>query len=303
MNQNFETPEAVEVDFDSSEIQKEGERSMKVKKVRIPRHHNQHDHTFNFWVGCQKLSEGCKNCYMYVLQTVRTIDPAKIRRCTTTWGKPVKWQEEAAKANKLASVFACNYSDFFLPEADEWRDDAWELIRQTPNLIWHLASKRTNLIAERLPKDWGNGYPNVWLGTSPEMKKYLPRMDALRDIPCVLRWIDCAPILEDLTPDLGDHLEGFDWVCVGREEGSGKIEPRPSDEQWVRNIRDLCAQRGIAFMYTCGGGKHPITDPLLDGKQHLAVPPLRWGFDRLGLPLPKKVVTTAVKSSKKENAA
>jgi protein gp37 len=244
--------------------------------------HKEHDETFNFWIGCQKISEGCRNCYMYVQQKKRGIDPSKVKRCKN-WlsadiyggiGEPYKWQAKAAQEGVSKGIFTCNYSDFFLPEADEWRAEAWELIRETPNLIWQIASKRVDKIADRLPTDWGDGYPNVWLGTSVEMKKYFWRLDMLRQIPCVLRWVDCAPILEELTPELGDHLDGFGWVLVGAEQGSTLINPRPYNIQWVRNIRDLCAKKGILFYHTCAGGKYPKLEPLLDGKAEHAIPQL-----------------------------
>jgi len=203
-----------------------------------------------------------------------SLDPSVIRRCTSTWGNPLKWQREAEAANERKSVFACSYSDFFLPEADAWREDAWALIRSTPNLTWLLASKRTDLIADRLPADWGTGYANVWLGTGAEMKKYLPRLDALRKIPCVLRWLDFAPCLEDLMTELQDHIEGFSWVNVSGEQGCGMVQPRPFDPNWARRIRDLCVERGIAFSHPSGGGKRPEKFPLLDGVRHDAMPQL-----------------------------
>jgi protein gp37 len=206
------------------------------------------------------------------------VDPTDIHRCTSTWGRPLKWQREAEKAGELRSVFACSYSDFFLSEADAWRDDAWALIRITRNLIFLLASKRTDLIADRLPPDWGSGYPNVWLGTSAEMKKYLFRLDELRKIPCVLRWLDFAPCLEDLMPDLADHIDGYDWVNVSGKQGCGLVVPRPFDPDWARNIRDLCSERGIAFSYPSSGGKRPVPFPLLDGVRHNAMPPLSKRF-------------------------
>ena len=233
-----------------------------------------HDEPFNFWMGCRKFSEGCQNCYMFIEQKRRTLDPENVRLCTTTWKKPLKWQKEAERAGKCKSVFACSYSDFFLPEADEWRDDAWALIRETPNLIWQLASKRTNLIAERLPTDWGNGYKNVWLGTSAELKKYLSRLDELRTIPCVLRWLDLAPMLEDLMPELAEHIDGFGWVIASGETGCNEVEPRPFDLQWARNVRDMCSSRGIPFYFSHTAGRERHPDRHLDGVEHNGIPPL-----------------------------
>jgi len=235
----------------------------------------QHDYSFNFWIGCHKYSEGCKNCYMYHAQTRRGIDPQIIKRCTTTWGDPIRWQKDAEKAGEYKSVFACSYSDFFMAEADEWREDAWALMRKTPNLIWQLTSKRTHLIAERLPADWGSGYPNVWLGTSVELKRYLHRLDDLRKIPCVLRWVEFAPMLEDLMPELAEHIDGFKWACASGETGCGVAQPRPWNPQWARNIRDLCKEKEIYFYFSQIAGKSRYTSRLLDGVEYNGVPPLR----------------------------
>lgn len=38
------------------------------------------DNTVNFWRGCQKVSPGCKYCYMYRNQSYHGIDPKKITR-------------------------------------------------------------------------------------------------------------------------------------------------------------------------------------------------------------------------------
>jgi len=179
-----------------------GGKEVAVKEAS-KKHRGQHDYTHNFWLGCHKVSEGCKNCYMFVAQNRRrswgwnTPDPKVVMLVKGAFKTPLPVQRKAARARReernYKSVFACSYSDFFLPEADAWRDAAWALIRQTPNLIWQISTKRPELIADRLPADWGNGYPNVWLGTSVELEKYLWRLDALRKIPCVLRWADFAP--------------------------------------------------------------------------------------------------------------
>jgi len=234
----------------------------------------QHDYSHNFWIGCHKFSEGCKNCYMFHAQHRRGVNPEEVRRVVTEWDKPIKVQMELAKVGKYKSVFACAYSDFFMEEADQWRDDAWAIIRATPNLIWQLASKRTHLIADRLPPDWGSGYKNVWLGTCVELKKYLPRLDTLNSIPCALRWVDFSPTLEDLMPELADHIQGIGWVCAAGETGCGAANPRPWNPQWARNIRDLCKERGIPFFFGQVAGKARFTSYLLDGVEYIGVPPL-----------------------------
>ena len=79
-------------------------------------------------------------------------------RCNAV-GRTAQGQKAAAEAGEYKTVFACSYSDFFMQEADQWRDEAWAIIRATPNLIWQLTSKRTHLIADRLPPDWSMVIP------------------------------------------------------------------------------------------------------------------------------------------------
>ncbi len=126
-------------------------------------------------------------------------DPNNIRRCTTTWREPFQLQKRAETTGKNIRCFVCGYSDFFLEEADAWRDDAWQVIRETPNVIYQIQTKRTHRIADHLPADWGDGYPNVWLGASVEMKRYFKRLDDLRASPCALRYADSMGMLEAVS--------------------------------------------------------------------------------------------------------
>lgn len=46
-------------------------------------------------------------------------------------------------------------SDFFLEEADQWRDEAWDYIRRRPDVTFSLLTKRAHRIKECLPSNWG----------------------------------------------------------------------------------------------------------------------------------------------------
>jgi protein gp37 len=59
-----------------------------------------------------------------------------------------------------------------------WRVDFWALIRATPALEWQLLTKRPQNIVGMLPPDWGDGWPNVWLGTTTENQ-----LEAARRVP------------------------------------------------------------------------------------------------------------------------
>jgi protein gp37 len=239
-----------------------------------------HDENWNSWMGCKKCSAACVNCLMFLRQTGRfenwghnpIHDPSNIFRCKTTWRKPFQFRKRAETTGKNISCFVCGYSDFFLEEADAWRDDAWQVIRETPNVIYQIQTKRTHRIADHLPADWGDGYPNVWLGASVEMKHYFKRLDDLRAIPCTLRYADNLGMLESLMPELSSQLDGIGWCISGGEMGCGVVEPRHWEERWCIEVRDVCAAKNIPFWFGHVAGKQNKLSRLLDGKEYNEMP-------------------------------
>src|SRR3990167_4980051 len=146
------------------------------------------DHTHNFWYGCKKVSAGCKFCYAE-LEMTRYGREFRIVARAKGFGKPLSWKEPA-------KVFVNSWSDFFIEEADEWRAEAWEVIRRTPHLIYQILTKRPENIAARLPADWGNGWPNVWLGISAEDQKNADkRIPVLLNVMARVRFISAEPLL------------------------------------------------------------------------------------------------------------
>ena len=228
------------------------------------------DDTMNFWVGCQPVSEGCAHCYARCRGMRRTRFNPNVVTLTKSWNtKPLRQQKEAFEAGKVWKIFSCVWSDFFHPDADQWRPNVWPIIKNTPNLIWELLTKRPELIANRLPPDWGNGYPNVWLGVTVEMRKYLGRMDTLGKIPAVVRYVMAEPLLEDLTPEIEQHVEGFSWLMTGGESGP---HYRTMELQWPRNLRDFCQKHDIPFYFKQGSGLKPQEGETLDGVEHHQYP-------------------------------
>lgn len=216
-------------------------------------------HSWNPWRGCKKVSPGCANCYMFTEQRRYGLDPTVVIR-TKTWGQPKKWQKEAAATNTKQMVFTCSWSDFFIEQADPWREDAWKVIKNCPNLIFQVLTKRPELIQARLPADWGTGYDNVGLGVSVENDKYLGRVDLLRQIPAKIHFISAEPLLGSIKDiDLTD----IEWLIAGGESGPNF---RHMDLQWAREIRDKCVAEGVAFFYKQGSALLPGRDNVLDGQ-------------------------------------
>jgi protein gp37 len=239
-------------------------------------------HTWNPWLGCHKVSAGCANCYAERLANQFGWKFTEIHRT-----------KDAAfylpRRLKDGLVFTCSLSDFFLPEADEWRPRVWEIIASTPRLTYLILTKRPELIRDRLPSDWGEGYENVWLGTSVENQKLADkRIPILIDVPAVLRFLSCEPLLGEInlvTPgyilSAGSFLYGdrppIGWVIAGGE--SDPVSPRPTELDWLRSLRDQCNQTGVPFFMKQLGGRSKVNGSwggrVLDGAIHSETPPVR----------------------------
>lgn len=206
------------------------------------------DHTWNPWQGCLKVSQGCKQCYMYRDKMRYGQDPKTVIRSSPgTFRKPLQWK-------KPAKVFTCSWSDFFIEQADNWIDDAWNIIRQTHHLTYLILTKRPENIKGRLPDDWGSGWPNVWLGVSVELPDYEWRIVALEEIPAVVRFVSAEPLLAPL-PNLYSYFPVLDWIITGGESG---YKPRPANLDWFRQIRDDCQQYGVAYFHKQHGGSRKL---------------------------------------------
>lgn len=231
------------------------------------------DHTWNPWIGCTKVSAGCANCYAEALDHRWGHDswgPGKPRRrtSTTNWNEPLKWNAKAKAAGRRARVFCASLADVFDPEAPEGApEDLWALIRLTPNLDWLLLTKRPERIRASLPKEWGAGWPNVWLGTSVENQAAADlRIPVLAQVPARVQFLSAEPLLGPVNITAAHtRIEGacqIHWAIVGGESGPGH---RPMETAWARDLRDECRQLGIAFFFKQLGGLRPGTGDL-DGE-------------------------------------
>jgi protein gp37 len=228
------------------------------------------DHTFNPWVGCRHVSPECDHCYADFLVTKRMGKDFSTARKTKTWRDPLKWNAKAPELEqqlgRRVRVFCASLTDFFLAEADEWRPAAWEIIRQCTNLEWLILTKRPALIEKRLPEDWGQGWPHVWLGTTCGVRSSYPRVNVLRNIPAAVHFISAEPLLESLH-DI--NLTRIDWLIAGGESGPGF---RPMDEQWALELRDICRESNVGFHFKQHAAFRNGTNPTLEGVQYFEPP-------------------------------
>lgn len=221
------------------------------------------DKTWNPWQGCTKVSPGCAHCYMYREKRRYGQKPETVvRSAPATFGAPLKWRDPAR-------VFTCSWSDFFHRDADSWRAEAWDIIRATPHLTYQILTKRIGRVVDRLPPDWGDGWPQVWLGVSVENQRHVFRASALAVTPARHRFVSVEPML---GPVVFGSLAGIHWVICGGESGPGA---RPMAPDWARALRDECAAADVPFFLKQLGG-HPNARAheraVLDGLRHTGRP-------------------------------
>lgn len=210
-------------------------------------------HTFNTWWGCTKVSEGCRFCYAQALakrygQNVWGPGTARRLMSDAYWQQPHAWNARARKDGVRAQVFCASMADVFEKQAPEGqRERLWQTIRETPFLDWQLLTKRPHLIAELMPPDWGQGWENVWLGTSIEDERVAHRSITLAEVPASMRFLSVEPLIGPL-PNL--PLDGIGWVIIGGESGPGA---RPMRREWALAIIEQCSQAQVPCFFKQAG--------------------------------------------------
>jgi protein gp37 len=208
--------------------------------------------TWNPWHGCRKVSAGCKYCYMMRDKIKYGQDPTLVQLSKTKFNDPLKWKE-----GKL--IFTCSWSDWFIEEADLWRDEAWEIIRLTPHHTYQILTKRTSRIIPHLPFMWGNrGWENIWLGTSVEEQKVDNRIRELLEVPAAVHFLSCEPLIGPLNLDdylysrytMGGNRHMYnqvEWVIIGGESGNdnGDWKYRECKLEWIESLVHQCEAAGV----------------------------------------------------------
>jgi len=196
------------------------------------------------WSGCYKHSDGCTYCYYYGPHSKRFGQNAVAK--TSDFEKPLaRTAKGAFKIQSGKIVATCFSTDFFIAEADNWRADAWSMIKQRPDVEFLILTKRIERFDISLPPDWGDGYDNVNIGCTVENQKTADyRLPLFLSYPIKRRFVACAPLLESI--DLSRYLNGVEHVTVG---GETSRDARECDYDWVLRIRKECVAAGIKFWF------------------------------------------------------
>lgn len=150
---------------------------------------------WNPWHGCTKISEGCDNCYMYYLDRKNNKNGADIYRTKTGFNVPIqKNRQRQFKIKSRELIRVCMTSDFFLEEADPWREEAWQIIRERSDVKFFLLTKRPERVKDCLPQNWGDRQENVFFNVTCENQKRADeRIPLLLELPFKHKGVMCAP--------------------------------------------------------------------------------------------------------------
>ena len=207
---------------------------------------------WNPWHGCVKYSPGCLHCYVYRRDEKYELDASQVKK-NADFDLPVRKKRDGSyKLKPPETVATCFTSDFFLDRADEWRADAWHMMKERSDLDFFFLTKRILRFYEQLPDDWGDGYPNVTIGlTCENQAKADERIPFYLTLPIRHKLIVCEPMLERI--DLEKYLcPQITLVSVGGESGN---EARLMRYEWVTDMREQCMRQGVPFNFRQTGAR------------------------------------------------
>jgi protein gp37 len=213
--------------------------------------------TWNPVTGCNRISAGCDHCYALTLaKRLKAMGSTKYQNDgdpitsgpgfgvaihPDALGEPYRWRTGR-------TVFVNSMSDLFharVPLA--FIRDVFAVMADTPQHTYQILTKRSSRLRKMADHlDWPS---NAWMGVSVESREVLYRVDDLRTTPAAVKFLSCEPLLGPLG---AMNLNQIDWVIAGGESGP---RHRPVDPQWVREIRDNCANNDVAFFFKQWGGR------------------------------------------------
>ena len=205
------------------------------------------DSTWNPVTGCTKISAGCKYCYaermssrLFKMGVENYKNEFQLTLHPNALSKPLEWK-------KPKIIFVNSMSDLF--HKDVPLSFIKKIFAVMEKAHWHtfqVLTKRAERLLELSPKlSWPK---NVWMGVSVESNDYIHRAEILRQTDAKVKFLSVEPLIASVSNIVIDDL---DWVIVGGESGP---KAREMKVEWVREVRDLCIEKQVAFFFKQWGG-------------------------------------------------
>ena len=249
------------------------------------------DATWNPITGCTKVGPGCDHCYAERIAHGRLKGTKAFPNgFALTWKEhlveqPLRWRRpRRIFVNSMSDLF---HKDVVKPKAGgpipaDGLERIFEVMEEANHHTYQILTKRSSLMRDFMNDRYGRvlGYASIpehiWCGVSVEDRAHIGRIEHLRDTYAHIRFISFEPLLGPIGEV---DMSGIDWAIVGGESGS---KARPIDAFWIRELRDQCAEQGVAFFFKQWSGfRMPLNDPakytddgvcILDGVAHLNFP-------------------------------
>lgn len=217
--------------------------------------------TWNPWYGCHKCSPGCKNCYVETWNKLYEKDFDDVKYSSSNFRLP--WKKDEYRDFVIESgetVLVCETSDFFIEEGDDYRAEAWKMIKDRDDLTFIINTRRVDRIEDELPSDWGDGYKNVIIVANVENQEMADlKLPIYKEISMVNKAINISPILEKV--DISKYLDSsILYVGVSGEHGRGA---RDCNFDWVLDLQRQCNEKQIPINFNSTG-----TNFVKDGKKY-----------------------------------
>lgn len=217
---------------------------------------------WNPWHGCHKKSAGCLNCYMFRRDAMYELNSDIVYRTKSFYDAVRKHKNGSYYLKAGSTVYVCMTSDFFIEEADEWRKEIWQMIKQRSDLTFSIITKRIERFNVSLPDDWNDGYDNVGICVTAENQRMADeRLPILLALPIKHKTIIHEPMLENIEIEKYLSSGQIERVTCGGESGA---EARECHYEWIINTRKQCLKYNVAFYFKQTGANF-----VKDGKRYM----------------------------------
>lgn len=202
---------------------------------------------WNLVSGCTAISDGCEHCWAR----------AYASRMSARWGRPDnfsqvvlrrEWLGQPQRWKETRRVVVSQMGDLFQDAVpDDFIRAAFAAMADAPLHRFRVLTKRSARLAALAPSlPWP---PHIWAGVTVETLTNAARLDDLRRVPAVVRFVNAEPLLGDLN---GVDLADIHWVVCGAETGPGR---RPAAIGWYRSIIHECERQNVRLWIKAGANK------------------------------------------------